>query len=366
MSLFVDLTKAFHTVDHEILLAKMAHYGIRGHANNFFRSYLTNRSQYTVVGNNSSEIRNISCGVPQGSVLGPLLFLIYVNDLPRCLNRSLVRLFADDTGLHMYDTNFKNLIDTAKLEIQHFFDWCICNNLTINYDKTSFILFHSRNKKIPVDFNNITVNNIHISRVASAKYLGIYFDECLSWKFHVNHVCKSLLKFFGIFNHIKHFITKDIARQLYFAFIYSRISYGLEVYGNCSKNLIEKIQRIQNKLLKILTLQHFRTPTNEVHSSLNILKVKDIQSVNIICFVRNCLLKKCPENFYSYYQYRNTPYPNRSRRLNIQRTKSLLGSLSIQILGAQKWNELPEDLKDKQVQLNFRKLLSKHFLNEYN
>ena len=125
LSLFVDFTKAFDTVDHEILLQKLNYYGIRGHANDFLRSYLSDRKQYTVVGNKSSEIENISCGVPQGSVLGPLLFLLYVNDLHKCIDDALTRLFADDTGLHMYNKNLQELLSFSKTQISKLFKQCV-------------------------------------------------------------------------------------------------------------------------------------------------------------------------------------------------------------------------------------------------
>ena len=343
----------------------MENYGIRGHANMFFRSYLTNRKQYTVIGNNSSKISGISSGVPQGSVLGPLLFLIYVNDLHRCLNESLVRLFADDTGLHMAHSNLNDLIAIAKVEISNLFKWCIANNLTINYSKTNFVIIRARRKKIPTDFKEIVINDIHIERVSSAKYLGIILDEHLSWSEHVSHVCKSLMKFFGIFNHIKSYVTKKIARQLYFAFIYSRISYGLEIYGNCSKTLLTKIQNIQNKLLKILTRQDYLTPTNEIHKSLNVLKVKDIQSLNIICFVKKCILNTCPEYFYTYFKKRSSVYPIRNLGLQVKGANTATGDLSIQILGAQLWNDLPDELKSKYHQVNFRKITAKYLIGKY-
>ena len=331
----------------------------------FFRSYLTNRRQYTVIGNRSSKIANVTCGVPQGSVLGPILFLIYVNDLHRCLNQSLVRLFADDTGLHLYDTDLHNLISKAKGDIKSLFKWCAHNNLTINYSKTCFIIFHTGNKKIPAVLDDIQINDISIKRVKSAKYLGIIFDEKLNWSDHVSHVCKSLLKYFGIFNQIKFNINKTISRQLYFSFIYSRISYGLEIYGNCSSYLLKRIQTIQNKLLKIITLQHYRTPTNELHKSLNILKVKDIQTVNIICFVNKCLLKNYPAHFHNYYTNRTSVYPLRNLGLTVKEFSTTVGSLSIQILGANLWNDLPIEIKSKSKQMNFRKIVAKYMISKY-
>ena len=171
LSFFVDFTKAFDTVDHKILLDKLDHYGFRGHAQTFLKSYLTNRSQFTFINGVESDIKQITCGVPQGSVLGPILFLLYVNDLHLSVNNFLTRLFADDTCLSIHHENTSQLKMIAKTNFKLFAEWCECNKLTINYSKTHFILFHAKNKKIPNDFDKIEINNNIIKRVNSTKYL---------------------------------------------------------------------------------------------------------------------------------------------------------------------------------------------------
>ncbi len=138
LGLFVDFRKAFDTVDHEILLNKLEHYGIRGQTNDLFRSYLTGRKQYCVINGVTSNIQNITCGVPQGSVLGPILFILYINDMHRSVSKSDTRLFADDSGLYMHHKRFDELINIAKTEISHLFNWCVANKLTVNYEKTFF------------------------------------------------------------------------------------------------------------------------------------------------------------------------------------------------------------------------------------
>ena len=185
------------------LLHKLERYVIRGHANMFLRSYLSNRHQSTTINDVSSTLRKVQCGVPQGSVLGPLLFALYINDIQHAVGAECVRLFADDTALYMVNTDLKVLISSVKVKIQQTSKWRICNKLTINIDKTYFVLFNTVNKPVPDGFTEITTTHMTIKQATEMKYLGLFRDEKLTYNEHVQSICNSLLKYFGIFNHIK-------------------------------------------------------------------------------------------------------------------------------------------------------------------
>ena len=165
IGIFIDFKKAFDTVDHEILLRKLDCFGIRGRANMFFRSYLTNRRQVTIANGVQSDIDIVKCGVPQGSVLGPLFFLLYINDIYRALGCNAVRFFADDTSLLSSGRNLNDVIIQAKELFHKLYHWCVANKLSINSDKTNFILFHMKNKPVPNDFDRIETNHMTIRRV---------------------------------------------------------------------------------------------------------------------------------------------------------------------------------------------------------
>ena len=177
IAIFIDFTKAFDTVDHEILLYKLHRYGIRGHANDFFRSYLTNRTQYTYANGVRSDVRSISCGVPQGSVLGPLFFVLHINDLYKAIENVITRLFAYGTALILYEKDLNTLVSAVSRTVQKLCRWCIENKLTISIEKTNFVLFHTPNKPLVKNLREIETEAMNIKRVDVVTYLGITPDE---------------------------------------------------------------------------------------------------------------------------------------------------------------------------------------------
>ena len=188
LAIYLDLKKAFDTVNHDILLAKLAHYGFRGHAFNFIQSYLKNRKQYTYVNNVKSNISSIDTGVPQGSVLGPLFFLLYVNDIVKCLHEEMASLFADDTAILLHNKNLQVLKNKAENCLKKLHDWLISNKLSLSIEKTFFIIYHSKKKKIEQQFDYLKLHNSSIKRVKFVKYLGMTLDENLSWDLHVKEL----------------------------------------------------------------------------------------------------------------------------------------------------------------------------------
>ena len=268
--IFLDLTKAFDTVDHQILLYKLNNYGVRGIANKLIRSYLTNRCQYVEINKIQSSKKSINYGVPQGSVLGPLLFLIYINDIGRCSQVGKLRIFADDTSGFVAGKNIDEIIANSEILMGNINNWLKSNKLTLSANKSNFVIFrssHSRLDRIPSTLN---FGENSIKRVNSVKYLGITLEEHLNWSEHVENVCNSLKKCFGTFYNIRDYLNKDQIRTIYYSLVYSKITYALAVYGLTTNENVQQIQRLQSKLLKVLTKKPYLYPTTSLHNDLKV------------------------------------------------------------------------------------------------
>ena len=180
MGVFLDLSKAFDTINHDTLLYKLQHYGVRGIALDWFRSYLTDRKQYVSFNGNNSAEYSIKVGVPQGSVLGPLLFILYTNDLPNALRTANCVLFADDTTIYKSSNNLCQLITDISANLARLTDWFRANKLSLNIKKTNFMVFSNNQNDVPNI--NLEIDNVAIKRVDNVKFLGIMIDESLCWK----------------------------------------------------------------------------------------------------------------------------------------------------------------------------------------
>ena len=200
--MFLNLSKAFDTVDHAILLRKLYFYGVRGIALKWFCDYLSNRKQYVLYNSVQSNTQSISFAVPQSSVLGPLLFLIYINDMPNSLTHSKAILFADDTTIYISSNNVDNMFHKLNMDLVYLVDWFITNKLSLNVNKSNYLLLLS-SELLQVDIHKeIIVGTERIKRVSSCKFLGIIIDDKLCWSSHLNYINVKLSRSLYILNSI--------------------------------------------------------------------------------------------------------------------------------------------------------------------
>ena len=229
-------------------------------------------------------------------------------------------------------------------------NWFKANKLTLNADKSSFTIFKSSQKTIPNLPDKIKFLNQELNRTPHIKFLGVILDENLTWNNHINEICNKLKRLFHIFYNIRHLLSKDNIKTIYYALIYSRIKYGISVYGQACNTKLKRIQKLQNQLLKVLSGKKFRFPTDELHDEFELLTVKDISEQEILTFVHNFFSEKLPPVFNGYFETlasihnRNTRHG--SNLLSIPRHTTNIAASSIKIQGAKLWNKLDNNLKN--------------------
>ena len=232
--IFIDLEKAFDTVNHSILCEKLNYYGLRGNVNNLIQSYLSNRKQFVSIDGVNSNTLNVNCGVPQGSSLGPLLFLIYINDFRFCLNRTETGHFADDTYILYGSKKLKTIETVINTELKLVSNWLRLNKLSLNATKTELILFRSKRKQMNCEIS-IKLNGFKLKPSDNVKYLGMFHDKYLSWDFHIHKLSNSLSRATGILSKLRHNAPRSVCINVYFALFYSHMYYGACIWGLTSQ-----------------------------------------------------------------------------------------------------------------------------------
>ena len=256
LAVFLDLSKAFDSLEHLVLLNKLERYGIRGVALKWFESYLKDRNirvkcKVASIGKiYYSEYQKIDYGTPQGSCLGPLIFLIFTNDLYQHVRYSSTILFADDTTLHKTHRNLNYLKFCLEHDLSQLLDWFSANKLTLNLSKTVCILFQQQNQNQDI---TLEVNNLKIHNQSETKFLGMWLDQHLKWNSHIHRITMKIRRNQCLLKCAQNLLDKDTKKLVYHAHIESHIRYGLVIWGNnASKEQVNKIKKLQHHCLSLI------------------------------------------------------------------------------------------------------------------
>ena len=269
-TLFLDLSKAFDLVNHDILLRKLSMYGLHNNAIDWFKSYLNSRIQKTFISGEQSTPREVVAGVPQGSVLGPILFLIYINDLPFVLSHSVADIFADDTTLSTQSKSFDVVVASLTNDLLHVDQWCQLNHMSINSDKSKvmFICSNNNNRELAKTNPGISYHNSEVNSCTSCKLLGITVNNRLSWGDHIENVIKKCNTYLYILSRIKLFLSNDNRKRFYNAYILPHFDFCCVIWGNCTSTLEDKLVKLQKRAARVILDCDFTTPSSLMFADL--------------------------------------------------------------------------------------------------
>ena len=338
IAVLIDFRKAFDTVDHRILLDKLYHYGIRGVAHEWMNSYLSNRQQQVSYNGATSSYKTINCGVPQGSILGPLLFIIYINDLSHVSKILTSVLFADDTTLVDSDSDLPTLIHRFNRELIDVVNWLNANRLSLNIDKINYMIFRPKNKND--NGPDMLINNIQISQVNKAKLLGVIIDNKLSWSEHTKHVIQKVSKGIGIIIKARKHFNQETLKNLYNTMVLPYISYCIHVWGKAAITHINKIYILQKKIVRIIKGVPPRTHSKPLFDQLKIMSIYQVHEYNIGVFMYKLYHKQLPPLFNMFE--RTTEIHNYLTRQHdsfyINYVPTVRSQKTIKITGPKLWN----------------------------
>ena len=259
------------SVDHNILLEKSAFYGVSQMELKWFHSYLTNRYQQCLINGFLSRKGEIICGIPQGSILGPLLFLIYINDLPNCLNSTTPCLYADDTQIFASSRDPAELAYNLNSDLENTMDWLTLNKLQSHSSKTKFMVIGSKpnlTSKVADLHSRITMNNNSVSSVTSQKCLGVDLDETLAFDIYIEKLCLKICSGIGALRRIKPFVPLSFLVKLYKSLIQPYFDYCSPLWDTCNKTLKDKLQTLQNRAARVITGARYEIRSNDLLESL--------------------------------------------------------------------------------------------------
>jgi hypothetical protein len=360
LTVLLDFSRAFDTIDHRILLSKLNHVGIRGSLLRWFSSYLSNRKQYVTIGSHSSQKTSVDVGVPQGSVLGPILFLIYINDMSNCSDVLNFVHFADDTTVFLNGSDLNILNAVVNRELVKTSTWLIANKLSLNINKTFYMIISHK----PIFNLAINIGGHLISRAQTVKFLGIFIDEKLTFKAQIDFICRKASRSLGIMYKLSQFLPPSVILNLYYALLHPYFIYGITAWGSSSLVHINKVRSIQSRALKLLPIVNDKSNFIS-YDVLNIVLLYEyfsaVKFYNVFILgqhehLLNCLLPLLPTHQYGTRHRENNNF-------NLPVCTKARYQRSFLFKSVKIWNCIPVLIRNCQGVTLFKKYLKNHFLS---
>ena len=362
--MFLDYSVAFETINHDILISKLEHFGIRGNALSWFSSYLKDRKQFVQYNDTKSNSRILNISVPQGSVLGPCLFNLYINDFTRCSKKLNCILSADDSTLYLSGENFWDVISCLNVELNSVYEWTISNKLTLNLKKTNYMIFN-RNRNLDTSLHEaIKINNETINQVKDATFLGLIIQSNLKWNSHIQFVANKVNKKCGILYLIRDLVPKNILIGLYYSLVYSHILYCNVIWGNSCNNHLKPLVIAQKRIVKTLTY-HNRSYSSEIlYKEYNLLNIHKINLYSLCIFVfKNIHSQLSDIEFVNSAAMHNYNIRD-NHRLTLPSIGSSQSQKSVKYSGASAWNDLPVNIRSINSIVIFKKQLKEYLISD--
>ena len=360
---FLDLPRAFDCVNHDILIKELKYYGIRNTELQWFSSYLSDRNQYVYFNGSSSSIRGIHSGVPQGSILGPLLFLLYINDFCYAVNKGTQILFADDATHYETGTCYDEVLRSVNNSLSMISEWFLANRLSLNILKTESMVFCRRIMYFPQ--LPVMINSSPIPMSFSFKFLGVVIDMKLNFKMHINRIQSKLSKSCGILYQIRNKIPLYAAKLIYLTLALPYLNYCNIVWSTCPPSYLQRLITTQKKLIRLIAKSARLDHTSPLFHQLHLLKLNDLNATNLSIFVFKSInnLISSPiqftERVAAPYNLRNVEH------IAVPFTRSSQTKRFPHVRGANLWNELPIQLRSARTLQTFKKNLKNKYINTY-
>ncbi len=361
--LFIDLKKAFDTIDHKILIKKLELYGIRGVVLDWVSSYLDNRKQYVQLGDSCSSCLDIVCGVPQESVLGPKLFILYINDICNVSDVLKPVLFANDTNIFCSGHDLKEVLSLVNSEMIKLKSWFNINKLSLDLSKTKKMLFGNGRK---ITRATPQIDGVDIERVTETKFLGVIIDENLNWKPHIKYLQSKVSKTIAVLNKEKQVLDNNSLHILYSSLVSPYLTYCADVWGNTFKSSLQSLFILQKRAVRVINKVGYRDHTHSLFLQSKLLKLTDqieYQTAQIMFKAKN---NQLPGNIQGMFSQREGKYNLRGlfyfKNVKVRTTRK---SFCVSVYGVKLWNCLNEELKQcpniEQFKKKYKNMIFKRY-----